>query len=355
MTRVGILDYSLVSSGGYSVDETFHSLITRADTRTKMPARIAEHVRPQYGHFIDTEPIYVPDRLFAIASQAADQIIHRAVRPIDAVVIGSTSDSFARRELGESSSPNLSFDLKSRYSIPKHLQFSNACASASTAIILGRELIRQGKAEVVLAGGADEICASVVSAFDSVRIYGDRCRPFDKDRRGLVLGEAAAFVLLSRTGDHLAYLDGAGMTSDAKDVAAMDYPAISKAILQAMAEARTENVDLICAHGTGTKENDQAEIQAIDMVWQEQSVPYIVSYKGGLGHPQGASGAVGLALVLESMKRNLIFPTVGCDVPDPDLGRDLINVNAITSDVNSALVLSHGTWGVNTAMVVTAA
>ncbi len=211
---------------------------------------------------------------------------------------------------------------------------------------------------MVLSGGADEVCSSVIAAFNAVRIYGDRCQPFDLNRRGLVLGEGAAFVILAREGigRPIAYLDGYGLTSDAKDVAAMDPESVVTAIMDSISDGGLYNsIDLICAHGTGTKENDKAESEAIEYIWRNrEQQPIVTSYKGGLGHPQGASGAVGLALVLEAMKRGVVFPTVGSETVDPDLYIEILH-GPVYTPIKSALVLSHGTWGVSTSLFVRAA
>ena len=189
--------------------------------------------------------------------------------------------------------------------------------------------------------------ASGIAAFDACRIYADECKPFDRDRKGLVLGEAAAFFLMARDtvgGRPLAWIDGVGSTCDAMDTAAMNSIAISKTIMQ----TTPVDIDYIMAHGTGTIENDEAEADAIRQVWPDCNTPLVASYKGALGHPQGASGAVGLALVFEAFETGHAFVT---DIQNPDEELNLRLVGQ-PSLLNRALVLSYGTWGVNTAMKV---
>lgn len=356
--RIGVLSAGMVSAGGKTLAETWDfvngdigSLVTLPYHlgTTQRRAKVANLMALEY-----TGIKKIGERLFDIAVMAADQAV--GVGNLDGICIGSTTDSYAAQEHGLPLENPLVVFLADRYRIPFHrFQFSNACASSSTAIAAGMDLIRSGRANTVLVGGADEVLASCIAAFDAVRIYGDECRPFDINRKGLTLGEGAAFFVLAKEGigEPIAYLNGAGLTCDAKDEAAMDPYAIADAMVLAFIEAGDEKRDLgfICAHGTGTKANDEAEAWAIRLVYHHNVTPPVVSYKGALGHPQGASGAFGLALTIESLRRQTIFANFGILQDDPALHL-FVPGTPVEAKMKSAMVLSHGTWGVDTALHV---
>lgn len=346
MTRIGIYSAAMVSAGGRSLNRTWDALVTGQNTRS-LSNRLQQFKEPKYTHMTDYPwwPDSVGRHLFDIAVGAADQIMDNDAA--DTICVGSTTDGYAELQFGKPQEKPLADFMADRYGIKNRYQFSNACASSSTAIIHAYDLLRTGRADIVLAGGADEVLSSGIAAFDACRIYADKCRPFDKDRRGLVLGEAAAFFLMARDtigGRPLAWIDGVGSTCDAMDAAAMNSIAISQAIMH----TSPIDIDYIMAHGTGTIENDQAEADAIRQVWPDYNTPLVASYKGALGHPQGASGAVGLALVLEAFESGHAFVT-DIQTPDEDLNLKLKGQPTL---LNRALVLSYGTWGVNTAIKV---
>jgi len=350
MTRVCILGVGVVTASGRTLDATWASLI--AGESSVAPLSFGD----LNGHVIATETS--ENRLADLAVEACDQVfaqVQRGSISVDAVCIGSSSAGFS-----DNSAPNsLVSRVSDYYGIPNVCQISQACSSSSYAIATAVDLIRLGDAQVVLAGGVDEVTPSVVESFDACRIYSDMCRPFDTNRKGVVLGEASAFFLLAdelvlREHRYLSahgYIDGIGLTCDAHDPVGTWDGGISRAVEAALGDAEYSTVNFICAHGTGTRDNDATESRVITGVFGVSAAPPVASYKGALGHPQGASGAVGLALVLQAMKSHTIFGTVGLQTVDADI--DIKVTNTATSTViDTALVLSYGSWGTNSALVV---
>lgn len=373
--RVAILGYGMVSSVGNNAEETWLNVISGRVGLKQLPQHISALVRSKQAHLVDFP--YTDNRLVKLATQAADEAINRAgYSKIDAICVGSTSASFASIEkkilmdqLTDSSHlkpSTLVKGLAEYYSIDprRTLQCSQACASSACAIAIGVDLIKQGYAKVVLAGGADEVTASVIAGFESCRIHARVCRPFDEARRGLVLGEAAAFVILSDarwTGDRgfpvVAYVDGVGLTCDAYHMSSQDPSGsgIIRAIESAIGgfeKTSKTSIDLICAHGTGTRHNDAIEAACLNRVFGK-GIPPVASYKGSLGHPQGASGVCGIVLALQALKYNLMFPNVGLQKQDKSIQLNIVQ-KARHEEIHKVLCLSYGSWGANAALVIAA-
>jgi len=282
--------------------------------------------------------------------------------PIEAVFLGSSSDSYKQRENSHVYRPRLAREVAAWLDVEEYFQFANACASSSYAIAAAMDAIRSGEFDVVIAGGADEVTASSVAGFEAVRIYGDRCYPFSVARKKLVLSDGAAFVVLAREGLYdtaIAKLEGVGLVSGASHMAHMNGDGPYRALNAAMDEAGSNRLDLIIAHGTGTIVNDKAESDAIarmigddpDDPRRIEDLPRVVSYKRWLGHPQGASGAIGVVLALESLERGELFPTTN-QVDEALEIAPLVTTAPIRRDMERAAVLSHGTWDVYSALIL---
>lgn len=201
---------------------------------------------------------------------------------------------------------------------------SAACASASQAIGTGYDLIRTGRQDAMLCGGAEELHPTVTGSFDmlfaaSVRHNDDPAqtpRPFDRDRDGLVCGEGAGLLLLEEREQALrrgapvyAELVGYHTCSSGAHVSESSRPAMVVCMRQALAEAGLEpaQVDYVNAHATATLQGDKEEAEAIREVFGD-AVP-VSSLKGNLGHTLGASAAIELAAALAGARQGLIYPT----------------------------------------------
>jgi 3-oxoacyl-(acyl-carrier-protein) synthase len=368
MNRPCIVGVGLVSASGWNLGTTARSIMRGQSSRSPLPPAIKQHVRPEYGHripwFQDADPY---QRLKLLAFKAADQAKKKLPMSenIDLVCVGSTSAGFSSSEQGIFQEPGaLGEALRWRYKAESMYQFSQACAASGYAIAAAADHIRLGESEIALAGGADELTCCVISAFDACRIYADECKPFDKDRKGVVLGEAAAFLIMMSEELAIkcgmkpkAFITGIGLNCDAYDAAAPLDTGIAETIKQAC-EYEEYPVfkglpDLVIAHGTGTKLNDEVESRAIRSVFGEQSPP-VMSYKGALGHPQGASGAVSVALATWCLNHQTMLPSVGLKEQDPEL--EIITVirpiELRDGCLESILCLSYGSWGANSAIMI---
>ncbi len=250
------------------------------------------------------------------------------------------------------------------------LCISTACSSASHAIGEAAELIRAGRADVMVAGGADApIAPGVVKAWEGMRVMapaGDdpaaACRPFSADRQGLVLGEGAGVVILEereramRRGAVIhGELAGYSATADAAHITAPGVESPARAIRQALAQAglNPEQIQYINAHGTATRLNDSTETTIIKRVFGDYArrVP-ISSTKSMHGHMMGASGAVELIATLMAIERGVVPPTANYRKPDPECDLDYVPNQARELKVDAAVSNSFAFGGLNAVLVV---
>jgi 3-oxoacyl-[acyl-carrier-protein] synthase-1 len=209
----------------------------------------------------------------------------------------------------------------------------SACATSSHCIGHGAELIQLGKAERVIAGGAEEASWTTALMFDAMRAlscgYNDRpqaaSRPYDAGRDGFVLSGGAGIVVLEdlesaleRGARPLAELVGYGASSDGADMVSPHPDGIARAMRAALDEARIASIDYVNTHATSTPAGDLAEVQALQDVFGAR-VPPFSSTKGLTGHAIAASGAQEVIFCLSMMERGFVAGAANLEHPDPAL------------------------------------
>ncbi|WP_242911391.1 beta-ketoacyl-[acyl-carrier-protein] synthase family protein [Actinomadura terrae] len=227
--------------------------------------------------------------------------------------------------------------------------FATACSAGNYAIGSGLDALRLGEADLALCGGADAVCRKTFTAFYRLgTIAPDRCRPFDKDRQGILTGEGAAVLVLEtleaarRRGARVyAEVLGYGLNCDASHPVAPDQDGIARCMELALEDAgvRPEQVDLISAHGTGTKANDVTECRAIHEVYGGRP-PRTVSLKSMLGHTMGAAAALAGAACSLAITHGFVPPTTGHRETDPECEVDCVPNHSVPADLE--IVQSNG-------------
>jgi 3-oxoacyl-[acyl-carrier-protein] synthase II len=245
------------------------------------------------------------------------------------------------------------------------LTVSTACASGATALGIGADMLRQGQADLVVAGGYDILCRFVMRGFDALRsLTRDEVRPFDRRRSGLLLGEAAALVLLSREADapreRLGYLRGHASTGDGAHISAPD-PAgrgLELAARQALAEAdcSPDDVEFVSSHGTATPLNDRIETAVLKRVLGSRApeVP-VNSIKATMGHTMGAAAALEAIMCLLAGRYGQVPPTRHLEEPDPECDLDYVPGSPRALRPRLCLSTSLGFGGCNGALVLESA
>jgi len=249
---------------------------------------------------------------------------------------------------------------------------SSACASGADAIGQAFDLIRQGYARTMIAGGTEaSVIPLVVAAFSAIRALSSKTedphkvsRPFDMERDGFVLGEGAAIFILEdadsareRGADILAEVVGYGASSDAFHLVqpAPDGEGAARAVMMALRRSGVDpgEIDYIHAHGTATLLNDRVETTVIKKIFGERArqIP-ISATKSMTGHLLGASGSLGLLSTILAMQYNLAPPTINLTSPDPECDLDYIPNIARPVRIKTAMVNSFGFGGHNNVLIL---
>lgn len=242
------------------------------------------------------------------------------------------------------------------------INISAACASSTIAVAHGAALIASGRAEVVLVCCLDLVTEFIFSGFSALKALSPGpCKPFDRNRQGLSLGEGAAALLLmsperARQENRvpLGTICGWGSANDATHITApaRDGSGLIRAVSQALCLSgmACDDIAAISAHGTGTVYNDLMELTAFRHLFGKRNVP-AYSIKGAIGHTLGAAGGIELALGLKALAERIVPPTVG--IVDPMAGaQGIIGPEPVSFSGNTLLTTNSGFGGVNAAIVL---
>jgi len=248
---------------------------------------------------------------------------------------------------------------------------NTACASSAYAIGIGYDMIHNGQADIVIAGGADSIVnREEIEGFNSLyalSVENDppekASKPFSLNRDGFVIGEGAGMLILesessakARKAEIHAEIAGYGLTSEGDNIMApmKDGEGMADTVEKALKNAgisKTE-VDYINAHGTSTELNDRYETLAIKKVFGDRAYQIPVSSsKSMLGHTIGAAGAIEAIITILSLENGILPPTINLDQPDPDLDLDYVSHHSRKQDIRVALSNSFGFGGHNATLV----
>ncbi len=236
---------------------------------------------------------------------------------------------------------------------------STACSSANHALALAFWLVRQGTLELALAGGSEApFTTAHLRAWEALRVVSpDTCRPFSKDRRGMILGEGSAMLVLeplesavARGATVLCEIAGAGMNADAHHITQPSIDGASNAMRLALDDAglKPGSIGYINAHGTGTQANDVAETRAIRHLFGSHADRLAVSSTKSMhGHALGAAGALEAAATVMALHHGILPPTANFTASDPECDLDVIPNQSRAAAVQYALSNSFAFGGLN--------
>jgi len=236
------------------------------------------------------------------------------------------------------------------------------CVGSAMAITAAADAIAQDECDVAIAGGSESLCRVVLSGFNALKVVAaDGCRPFDKNRPGMTVGEGAGILILERPAHAaargarpLAYLRGATITCDAHHLTAPDPAGIqaSCAIREALERAQMSNqIEYINAHGTGTRDNDAMECVAIREVFGVEHIPPVSSTKRTTGHTFGAAAAIEAIICIRAMIDGIVPVNAGSVEPDESLILPVVRGSSLRRPVHAALSTNFAFGGNNAALV----
>ena len=285
---------------------------------------------------------------------------------------GRLSPMMIPKLIANEAAGNISIALKAKGAV---LTVVTACASGTDAIGMGMDMIRAGRADIVIAGGTEAtVTEYCIGGFCAMKALSTKrndtpeqaCRPFDKDRDGFIMGEGAAILILeseeharARNARVYAEVAGYGATGDAYHVAAPDPEASGaiRAITLAMKDSGValDQVDYINAHGTSTPLNDPMETKAVKAVFGEHARKLkMSSTKSMTGHLLGAAGAIEAVICTLAIRDGFYPPTINYTTPDPECDLDIVPNKGIEGPIRVAVSTSLGFGGHNGVLVIKA-
>jgi nodulation protein E len=234
---------------------------------------------------------------------------------------------------------------------------ATACSSSSHAIGQAYWMVRSGAVEMASAGGSEApFSFGILKAWEAMRVVSpDTCRPFSRDRNGMILGEGAAMMILepmdaalARGAEILGEICGFGMSSDASHITQPSVAGAARAMRAALKDGGLQpaQIDYINAHGTGTLANDVTETAAIREVFGTHR-PAVSSTKSMHGHALGAAGALEAVAAVLGLREGILPPTVNFTGADPAIDLDLVTNDARVQQANFALSNSFAFGGLN--------
>ena len=394
--RVVVTGLGVVSSVGIGKEEFWKSIVNGSSGISKVDSFDTSEFRCHYAgeikdfdaqEFIHRRKIKFLGRTSQLAIAAASLALKDSGLPLRDVInkrtgvfIGTTmgerpleetvdawikdgASTIDRTKILQSSVNNISANISIHFKFqgPNYM-IPTACAAGNYAIGYGFDLIRKGDLDCAVAGGADSF--SKFAFFGFHRLYAmapEKCQPFDKNRKGMMLGEGAGILFLEslesalrRNSRIYAEVGGYGLSCDAYHMTASQVEGIEKTMRKALKDAdiKPEEIDYISAHGTGTSGNDKNECAAIKRVFKEHSktIP-VSSIKSMLGHTMGAASAIEALSCCLTVKENIIPPTINFGTPDPQCAIDCVPNKAKIKRVGAALNNGFAFGGNNSCLV----
>ncbi len=401
MNRVVITGLGVISSIGQSTDDYWSALVAGRSgfapatlgTSAQATDKVVGEVKgfDPAAHF-ERGQLLLLDRVSQFAVVAARQAIKQAGLDLQgetaertAAIIGTGSgghttvdDSFHRLYAENAQRLHPLTIPKAMISAPAsqvslHLgikgpafAISSACASSTHAIGVAFHMVRSGSVTCAVTGGAEaSITFGAMKGWEAMRIMSsDTCRPFSKDRKGMVIGEGAAVLVLetlahaqARSADILAEVVGFGMSADAKDLTAPDPNGMARAITGALNDAKLspDQIDYVNAHGTGTVANDLAETAALHSSFGAHAGKLAVSStKSVVGHALGAGGALEFVAAIMAIRDGVAPPTMNYLGADDGCDLDYVPNEARRMKVGAAISNSFAFGGLNAVLAARA-
>ena len=392
--RVAVVAAGIVSPLGFGLGETLAALREGRDCVSPVTRFPVEHCRCKTaGQVSDARlagaggPELRSERLHRVAQMmilALGEALAQApgFQP-ELSIVGTTSggmtfgEEYYRGLQGERVSKHRAASLIANYTPQKPVMdaqeafgltapcqvIANACASGTNAIGHAFDCIRSGRYERVLSGGYDALSELVFVGFDSLQAStAERCRPFDRERTGLVLGEGAAILLLenldsaqARGAKIMAEIIGYGISTDNHHLTQPNPSGIGprQAMEAALRSARIAagEIDYVNAHGTATAFNDASEGKAIAELFDDVAVS---STKGMMGHSLGAAGAIEAVISLLALQNQFLPPNINFREADAGLDLNIVANSGQPGQVRTVLSNSFGFGGTNASVILRA-
>lgn len=368
MKQAYIQESNIISPLGFTTDENFEAVRAgKSGVQRRKLNGIVDEVFVSSINEDQTEALFVrlgltsgSSRIEKLAIAALFPLIRDRKALENSLLIVSTTKgnvkALAENDTKASDIPTLAKNIANYFGFQKEpLIISNACVSGLMALSIAKRYLQLGLFEEVYIVAFDEVSTFVQSGFNSFQaVSSEACRPYDKDRSGVSLGEAAVACHVSTERQtESVRIAGDANINDANHISGPSrtgeglFLSIQKALDEA--QLRAENIDYIVGHGTATIYND--EMEAIAFNRADLSTVPLASYKGNYGHTLGASGLLECVLLVECMRRNLLLPSKGFQVLGTSEPIEVLTVER-KCDIRVALKTASGFGGTNTAIIL---
>lgn len=392
LPRVGVVGLGAVTGLGGTAQDLWQGAVAGrpgigpvqgldlTEYRTKLGAEVNQG---DVGHAGSAEPDGFRDRMTDLAFQAVSEAVQSAVTTLGnitparrGVVFGTCNagllagrEWLAQARAGQQPDPQLAALMPPQVTAEAIagslgwggpvISVNTACASGANALGLAADLVSSGRADAVLAGGADAFSDVLFAGFNSLEALSpEPARPYSADRSGLTLGEGAAFLVLVRDdllpGRPYAWIDGYGLSADGYHVTAPrpDGSGAARAMRQAMeiAGVSADSVGYVNGHGTGTEKNDVAESRAIQAA--VGSEPLVSSTKSVIGHLLGGAGAAEALVTVRALHAQVAPPTASYSGRDSECGLDYVPLDARELRTDVALSNNFAFGGSNACLAL---
>ncbi len=369
--RVVVTGIGLVSPVGIGILPFWRSLLSGRSGISEIASFEASDFKVRLGCEVKdftTEANHSSGRSSQFAMAAARQALEDSGIDLDGlnpqragVILGGSAN-----ESPEEGCAELVFNVARRFNLAGPVcTIWAACAAGNMAVCQAFDAVREGRADWMLAGGVDSFSKRAFIGFSRLRLISpDLCRPFDLNRRGLILGEGSGMLLLEslesarRRGARVrAEIRGYGLSCDGHHFVA-PHPegrGAALAMNRALASAaiNPDEIDYISAHGTGTPSNDKTETRAIKQVFgpRASKIP-VSSIKALTGHCLGAAGALGAIACILGLESAAVPPTWNYQTPDPDCDLDCVPNEPREKRIRTALNNAYAFGGNNSCIVL---
>jgi 3-oxoacyl-[acyl-carrier-protein] synthase II len=303
-----------------------------------------------------------PERVGVLLGTTSGEV--QDMEAIDEAWTLGRSDAFTADAYAGFCSNSITARLASAFGLTgPALVLANACASGSFAVAFGCDLIQQGQADVVVAGGADGLSQVALAGFSRMHaVSPDVCRPFDKNRKGMMVAEGAGVVVLeaeprarSRGASVYGRVLGTGLGCDAFHLTSPNPDGMARVMRLAMRDGGLAPADIgyISAHGTGTPVNDVAETAAIRAAFGARAdrTP-VSSIKSMIGHTMGAASAIETVACCLALRHQFLPPTINYAEPDPLCDLDYVPNTARFQSIDVVMNNSFAFGGNNASLVL---
>jgi len=355
---------SIVSPLGLTSEENYSNLRKGVSGVSKITAF---NQAPVYAAFMpEMNDEKAVTRFERLCITALDQALTGLALPSDRTlfILSSTKGNIDRLEKNQADHPRIHLPatakfLAARFGFKHHTVVSNACISGVLALIVAKRFLEHDRYDHAVVVGADVLSQFILSGFQSLHALStEPCKPFDADRSGINLGEAASVMVLSTMPERCGgkpgiRLAGEGLSNDANHISGPSRTGseLAQAVQQAMitSDCQAKDIDLLSAHGTATVYNDEMEAKAFALAGLSNAP--LVGLKGYYGHTLGAAGVLETVVSIHELQKNELIPTRGFKTQG--VSQPLaISQQLETRSLHTALKTGSGFGGCNAALII---